>query len=73
MLVAASSGATEAILGKDRHMDIWGAAVLLAGLAIPAIAAVAITGMALKGTAPRDRVGILRAVAELVRELRGRR
>jgi hypothetical protein len=54
-------------------MDIWGAAVILAGLAIPAIAAVAITGMALKDTAPRDRAGILRAVTELVRELRGRR
>ncbi|NKI44688.1 hypothetical protein [Streptomyces physcomitrii] len=54
-------------------MDIWGAAVLLAGLVIFAITTVIITGMALKDTAPQDRAGILHAIAELVRELRGRR
>jgi len=54
-------------------MDTWGAAVLLAGPVIPAVAAVVIAGMALKDTAPRDRAGILRAIAELVRALRGRR
>ncbi|MFJ3824981.1 hypothetical protein [Streptomyces nodosus] len=53
-------------------MDIRWAAVLLAGVAILAIAAVTITGLALKDTASQDRAGILRAVAELVRELRGR-
>ncbi|WP_326583761.1 hypothetical protein OG250_34570 [Streptomyces sp. NBC_00487] len=54
-------------------MDIWWAAVLLAGLAILAIALVTITGMALKDTASQDRAGILRAVAAFVRGLHGRR
>ncbi|SNT59852.1 hypothetical protein [Actinacidiphila glaucinigra] len=54
-------------------MDIQLAAVLLAGVAILAIAAVTITGLALKGTASQDRARILKAVAELLRELRGRR
>ncbi|MEU0807477.1 hypothetical protein [Streptomyces sp. NPDC005970] len=51
-------------------MNIWGAAVLLAGLVIIAITTVIITGMALKDTASKDRAGILRAIAELVRQLR---
>ncbi|MER7768735.1 hypothetical protein [Kitasatospora sp. NPDC096140] len=51
-------------------MDIWWATVALAGLAILAIALVTITGLALKDTASEDRAGILRAVAECVRELR---
>ncbi|MFJ6000312.1 hypothetical protein [Streptomyces sp. NPDC092370] len=54
-------------------MDIWWAAVLMAGLAILATAVVTITGMALKGTASQDRADILRAVAAFVRELRRRR
>ncbi|GGW51085.1 MULTISPECIES: hypothetical protein [Streptomyces] len=54
-------------------MDIWWAAVPLAGLAILAIALVTMTGLALKDTASRDRAGILRAVAACVRELYGRR
>ncbi|MBT2454893.1 hypothetical protein [Streptomyces sp. ISL-86] len=53
-------------------MDIQWAAVILAGLAILAIAAVTITGLALKDTDSQDRAGILHAVAGLVRELRGR-
>ncbi|MER5587344.1 hypothetical protein ABT090_37690 [Streptomyces asoensis] len=53
-------------------MDIWGAVMLLAGLAILATTAVIITGVALKDTASKDRAGILRAVAELLRSLRGR-
>ncbi|GGM06326.1 hypothetical protein GCM10010129_57510 [Streptomyces fumigatiscleroticus] len=53
-------------------MDVWTAVVPLAGLAILAISTVIITGMALKGTAPQDRAGILRAVAEVVREIRRR-
>ncbi|MFE2424848.1 hypothetical protein [Streptomyces hokutonensis] len=51
-------------------MDIWGAVVLLTGLVVLATTTVIITGMALKGTTPQDRAGILRAIAELVRELR---
>ncbi|MFG1858407.1 hypothetical protein [Actinomadura geliboluensis] len=51
-------------------MNIWEAAVLLAGPVIIAITAVIITSMALKDTAPHDRAGILRAAAELMRELR---
>lgn len=70
VLVAASSGAVEAAWRKDGHMNIWGAAVLLAGLVIIAITAVIITGLALKDTASKDRAGILRAIAELVRQLR---
>ncbi|WP_331732838.1 hypothetical protein OG592_42530 (plasmid) [Streptomyces avidinii] len=54
-------------------MDIWWAAVPVAGLAILAIALVTITGLALKDTASQDRAGILRAVAACVRELRRRR
>jgi hypothetical protein len=51
-------------------MNIWEAAVPLAAVVIPATAAVIITVVALRGTAPRDRAGILRAIAQLVRELR---
>lgn len=51
-------------------MDIWEALVLLTGLVILATTTVIITGMALKGTASQDRASILRAIAELVRELR---
>ncbi|MFF3617494.1 hypothetical protein [Streptomyces sp. NPDC002580] len=54
-------------------MDIWWAAVLVAGFAILATAVVIITGMALKDTASQDRADILRAVAAFVRELRRRR
>ncbi|MEV0839252.1 hypothetical protein AB0I55_06785 [Actinocatenispora sera] len=54
-------------------MNIWQAAVLLAGIVTPAVATVIVTGLALKDTAPRDRAGILRGLAELVRALRGRR
>ncbi|WP_159031801.1 hypothetical protein [Streptomyces lydicus] len=54
-------------------MDIRWAAMFLVGLAILAIAAVTIAGLALKDTASQDRAGILRAVAVLVRELRWRR
>jgi hypothetical protein len=47
-------------------MDIqWGAAALLAALAILATT----TRMALKDTTPQDRASVLRAIAELVREL----
>lgn len=70
MLVAASSGAVEAAWRKDRHMNIWEAAVLLAGLMIIAITTVIITGTALRDTASQDRADILRAIAKLVRELR---
>ncbi|MET8380057.1 hypothetical protein [Streptomyces microflavus] len=54
-------------------METPWAAAFLAGLAIIATTAVAITGLALKDTASQDRAGILRAVAELVQELRRRR
>lgn len=70
VLMAAPSGAVEAAWRKDGHMNIWGAAVLLAGLMIIAITTVIITGTALRDTASQDRAGILRAIAELVRELR---
>ena len=68
--VTASSGAAETAWRKDGHMGIWGAVALLAGLVILASTTVVITGLALKDTAPEDRAGILRAIAELVRELR---
>jgi hypothetical protein len=55
---------------KDNNMGIWGLAVLLAGPVVLATTTVIITGMALKGTAPQDRARILRAIAELVRQLR---
>ncbi|MFF8931478.1 hypothetical protein ACF1AO_29900 [Streptomyces longwoodensis] len=51
-------------------MDIWGAVVLLAGFVILATTAMVITGIALKDTPAQYRAGILRAIAELVRELR---
>jgi hypothetical protein len=70
VLVAAPSGVVKATWRKDGHMNIWEAAMLLAGLTIIAIAIVIITGMALRDTASQDRAGILRAIAELVRELR---
>lgn len=54
-------------------MDIWLAAVPLAGLAILAIALVTITALALKDTPSQDRATILHAVAACVRGLRGRR
>ncbi|WP_175548617.1 hypothetical protein [Mangrovactinospora gilvigrisea] len=53
-------------------MDIQWAAALLFGPVILALSAVVISILALRGTASKDRAGILRAVAELVRGLRGR-
>lgn len=51
-------------------MDLWGAVLLLAAQGIVATTTVIIIGLALKGTASRDRAGILRAIAELIRQLR---
>jgi hypothetical protein len=51
-------------------MDIGDAVVLLAGLVILATTTVIVTGMALKDTAPQDRVAILRAIAQLVQHVR---
>lgn len=50
-------------------MEIWVAVVPLAALAIPATATVVIARMALKETTSQERAGILRAIAEIVREL----
>ncbi|MFD0263833.1 hypothetical protein ACFVH7_36825 [Kitasatospora indigofera] len=57
-------------------MDITALALVLvpvAGMAIAAVAAVLIVAVSLKGTSARERAGILRAVAHLVRAIRGRK
>ncbi|GAB2460225.1 hypothetical protein [Streptomyces incanus] len=55
-------------------MDViaWGL-VPVAGMLVAATAAVLIVGLALKGTASRDRARVLSAVAEVIRAVRGRR
>ncbi|MFE2145207.1 hypothetical protein ACFXA3_26315 [Streptomyces sp. NPDC059456] len=55
-------------------MDLtaW-ALVPVAGMLVAAATAVAIVTVALKGTASRDRATVLKAVAEVVRAVRGRR
>ncbi len=54
-------------------MDVVAVALVpVAGLLIVAGAAVRIVVVALKGTASRDRAPVLRAVAEVIRAVRGR-
>jgi hypothetical protein len=49
------------------------ALVPVAGMVVAATAAVSIVVVALKGTAPRDRAQVLRAVAVLISAVRGRK
>ncbi|MCF4140444.1 hypothetical protein L1856_31760 [Streptomyces sp. Tue 6430] len=55
-------------------MDVtaW-ALVPVAGMLVTAATAVSIVMVALKGTASRDRATVLKAVAEVIRAVRGRR
>nr|WSW48738.1 hypothetical protein OG296_37035 [Streptomyces sp. NBC_01001] len=55
-------------------MDVtsW-ALVPVAGVLVAAAAAVLIVMVALRGTASRDRATVLKAVAEVIRALRGSR
>ncbi|MFJ9448627.1 hypothetical protein ACIRRH_43595 [Kitasatospora sp. NPDC101235] len=52
----------------------WAAALVpVASMLVAAASAVAIVMVALKGTASRDRATVLRAVAEVIRAVRGSR
>lgn len=54
------------------NVEVW---ILLpvAGLVCAALAAVLIVSVALRGCASGDRAGVLRAAAEVVRAVRGKR
>jgi len=54
------------------HINAW-ALVPVVGILIAATAAVLIVVVALKDTASRDRATVLRAVAEVIRAVQGRR
>ncbi|CAM5539432.1 hypothetical protein BOQ63_005115 (plasmid) [Streptomyces viridifaciens] len=56
------------------NIAAWAAALVpVAVMLLAAAAAVTIVMVALKGTAPRDRATVLKAVAEVIRAVRGSR
>ncbi|GHB11779.1 hypothetical protein GCM10010330_77370 [Streptomyces tendae] len=65
-----SDGGTDG--GTVVDVIAW-ALVPVAGMLFAATAAVLIVGLALKGTASRDRATVLSAIAKVIRAVRGRR
>lgn len=51
----------------------WAALVPFGAMVVVAASAVTIVVVALKGTAPHDRAGVLKAAAEVIRAMRGGR
>lgn len=56
-------------------MDIavWVALVPVAAVLVVAVAAVLIAAVSMKGTASWDRAGVLEAIADVIRAVRGKR